>query len=205
MTYSARIAIGANLSGTCGSVHGKLRQSVRCLGASGNLSIISVSGLYDTSPVGSLGRTPRYLNAVIVVQSNLPPTRLLRFLKVLEREAGRRRGGAFGPRPLDLDIIDLGSRCIGWPTKPRDRSWSNARSAMLARRKRRGWLMLPHPEMHLRRFVLEPLAEVAPHWHHPVLGVSVRRLLARLPRHPGQIRRVLDSQWLSCDTEACKV
>jgi 2-amino-4-hydroxy-6-hydroxymethyldihydropteridine diphosphokinase len=82
----------------------------------------------------------------------------------LERKAGRRAGRPQGPRPLDIDILDYGGRRLGWPGRGR----------------RRARLVLPHPEAHRRAFVLVPLAQVAPHWRHPVLGASARALLDRL-------------------------
>jgi 2-amino-4-hydroxy-6-hydroxymethyldihydropteridine diphosphokinase len=91
---------------------------------------------------------------------------LLRLLKRLERRAGRRTTPPLQPRPLDIDILDLGGRRLNWPARGR---------------KRRG-LVLPHPLLDRRAFVLIPLLELAPHWSHPVLGVPAKTLLARLGR-----------------------
>jgi 2-amino-4-hydroxy-6-hydroxymethyldihydropteridine diphosphokinase len=100
---------------------------------------------------------------------------LLRLLKRLERRAGRRVTPPLQPRPLDIDILDLGGRRLNWP----------------ARRRVSGQLVLPHPLMHERAFVLIPLMEVAPHWSHPVLGVRARTLLARLgPKAVLGVRRL---------------
>lgn len=127
-------------------------------------------------------RQAPYVNAVLIAHSALAPGRLLWLLKRLEREAGRRSGPRWGPRPLDIDIIDYAGRVIGWPVRggPRPR------------------LVLPHPEAHRRAFVLAPLLELAPRWTHPALRVSGRRLLAGLPAEPGGLRRILDSRWVSC-------
>ena len=88
---------------------------------------------------------------------------MLRVFKALERQAGRRANGRWGPRPLDIDIIMLGSVCYNWPAR------------------RAGTVTLPHPEAHRRAFVLRPLVSIMPHWHHPGLQRTARQLLARLP------------------------
>lgn len=192
MTRCTYLAIGANLAPRFKGLAGALRWGVEALRAEPALTLISVSSLYATAPVGGAGRQPAYMNAVICVHSRLAPGQLLRLLKRIERKAGRRRRGLNAPRPLDLDIIDCGGRRIGWPMRTRS-------GCPLHRRNPRGWITLPHPLLHHRRFALEPLAEIAPGWHHPVYRISVRRLLRRLPRPPGLIRRVLDSRWLLCD------
>ena len=156
------LALGANRDGAWGDPRKNLARALSELQAAG-VTIVRVSHLYRTPPVGS-GRQPSYLNAVAVASSALGPTSLLRLLKRLERRAGRRVRPPLQPRPLDIDILDLGGRRLNWPAPGR---------------KRRG-LVLPHPLLHQRAFVLVPLLEIAPHWLHPVLGVHVRTLLARL-------------------------
>jgi 2-amino-4-hydroxy-6-hydroxymethyldihydropteridine diphosphokinase len=134
---------------------------------SAGVRIIRVSHIYKTPPAGVRNlRQPSYLNAVAVASSALAPTTLLRLLKTLERRAGRRVTPPLQSRPLDIDILDLGGRRLNWPTRSR---------------KRQG-LVLPHPLLETRAFVLIPLAEVAPGWAHPVLGLPARTLLARLGR-----------------------
>lgn len=169
-----------------------MRAGVQALLATGGIDLVAVSSLYTTRPLGGAGRQPAYLNAAICVESRLSPGQLLRLLKRIERKAGRRPRGLDAARPLDLDVIDMGGRRIGGPRASRPSLGAVGRGP-------RGWLTLPHPEMHKRLFVLEPLAEIAPHWFHPVYRVPVVRLLERLSRPPGSIRRTLDSQWLSCD------
>jgi 2-amino-4-hydroxy-6-hydroxymethyldihydropteridine diphosphokinase len=112
---------------------------------------------YLSQPVPA-SEQPWYVNAVVAVESRLAPRTLLEALLVLERRFGRRRGAPNAARTLDLDLLDYdGRRC------------ETAR------------LILPHPRLHQRRFVLAPLAEIAPEWRHPTLGVSAAELLARLP------------------------
>jgi 2-amino-4-hydroxy-6-hydroxymethyldihydropteridine diphosphokinase len=217
MTQCLLIAIGGNLSIANNSLIDDVRHGASWVLRQLRLSSITASSLYSTAPQGGRGRQPRYVNAVIRCRCAAAPAEILRVFKRAERRAGRRAAGINASRPLDIDIIDLGGRVIGWPmhrpnpppggrkdqvaprsNKPRSKN-PRPKLGGATRRSPRAWLSLPHPEMHRRRFVLEPLAEVAPHWHHPVLKVAVRTLLARLPRRPGEIKRALDSQWLSCD------
>jgi 2-amino-4-hydroxy-6-hydroxymethyldihydropteridine diphosphokinase len=145
--------------------------------------IVAVSNYYSTKPVGDTPQ-PRYLNAVALARTSIAPGALLRLLKQIERRAGRRTARAMASRPLDLDILDYGGRRTGGP----------------GRRRERGRLILPHPEMHTRAFVLAPLLEVAPAWRHPVLGRSVRALLAQLrPVDRASVRQALDSAANTCD------
>jgi 2-amino-4-hydroxy-6-hydroxymethyldihydropteridine diphosphokinase len=123
-------------------------------------------------------RQPPYLNMVIGVRGNAGPFALLRALKRLEAAAGRRRRGHWRPRPLDLDVLDHGGRVLGRPTA----------------RRVDGRLVLPHPEMHKRGFVLVPLAATAPEWRHPRLGASARQLLARRPSAARGIKLLCDDQ-----------
>jgi 2-amino-4-hydroxy-6-hydroxymethyldihydropteridine diphosphokinase len=160
----------------------RTRRELACAG----LRILATSHIYDTAPLGP-GRQAPYRNAVLLLQAHVTPAALLRLIKRIERHAGRRLGARWGPRSLDIDILDYGGRRLGWPR----------------RRRQRGRLILPHPEMHARSFVLVPLLEVDPHWRHPALGVTGRALLARLGRERrGGIRRSLDFAALPCDKGA---
>jgi 2-amino-4-hydroxy-6-hydroxymethyldihydropteridine diphosphokinase len=156
------LGLGANIAGPWGSPRETLLRALDALRQQG-LTPLHHSAFFRTKPVGG-GRQPDYLNAVAVTAARLPPAALLRLVKGLERKAGRRAGRPQGPRPLDIDILDYGGRRLGWPGRGR----------------RRARLVLPHPEAHRRAFVLVPLAQVAPHWRHPVLGASARALLDRL-------------------------
>jgi 2-amino-4-hydroxy-6-hydroxymethyldihydropteridine diphosphokinase len=150
------------------------------------LRIVRYSQIYTTAPVGP-GRQAPYLNAVLLLKAQIAPAALLRLLKRIERRAGRRFGPHWGPRCLDIDVLDYGGRRLGWPP----------------RRRQRGQLILPHPEIHKRAFVLVPLLEIVPHWHHPALGVSGRSLLAGIDRREQRgVRRSLDFATLACDKNA---
>jgi len=180
--HTVLLALGANLAGPWGGPDEALRRAQRELSCAG-LRVIASSGIYETVPLGP-GRQAPYLNAVLLLQAHLAPAALLRLIKRIERRAGRRLGTRWGPRSLDIDILDYGGRQLGWPR----------------RRRQRGSLILPHPEMDARPFVLVPLLEIDPHWRHPALEVAGRTLLARLGRESRRgIRRSLDFAPLACD------
>lgn len=183
------LGLGSNLPGGWGESSAILARAMRELCA-GGLEILRISSPYSTAPLGG-GCQPRYLNAVIEAVGSIQPAALLRLAKRIEREAGRRLGRHWGPRTLDIDVLDFAGRQIGNPHG----------------RRQRGRLVLPHPEMHRRAFVLRPLQEVAPHWRHPRLGVSAGGLLARLTsKERDGVRRIsnvrLDSAGLSCEKQA---
>lgn len=175
------ISLGANLPGMWGEPIQSLRHAVAEMQKL-HICAERVSALYKTEPLGGRWQA-HYLNAVILAKTNVSPAALLRILKTLERRAGRRLGVRWGPRPLDLDIIDFAGRRIGWPPRVRQR----------------GQLILPHPEAHRRAFVLIPLLDVAPHWRHPALRTPARAMLAGLRPQRRGVQRILDSGWILCE------
>ncbi len=146
------VGLGSNL----GNREANLTAAVAALRGLKGVTVLRQSGLYDTLAVGL--PQPRYLNAVAELESALPPRRLLGLLQTVERRLGRTAKGLGQPRTVDLDVLLWGERILAEPD-----------------------FQLPHAEMHRRRFVLEPLAELAPGARHPVLGLSVREMLALLP------------------------
>jgi 2-amino-4-hydroxy-6-hydroxymethyldihydropteridine diphosphokinase len=156
MSGLAAIALGSNLNSKFGDREANLQEGVRRIGALGEVR--AVSSFYDTEPVGFLEQ-PRFLNEALVLETELEPVALMRELLGVERAMGREREGAVekGPRVIDLDLLLYADVVMSTDE-----------------------LTVPHPEMQARRFVLEPLAEIAPEWVHPVLGVTVGTLLKRL-------------------------
>ena len=191
------LALGANRAGAWGPPAKTLERARRELSGAG-LRIRASSHLYHTVPLGP-GRQPSYLNAVLLVEAHVPPAALLRLIKRLECLAGRRLGARWGPRCLDIDILDFAGRRLGGPPRlggPRRRGGPGRLGAQLAPRR----LVLPHPEMHRRAFVLVPLLEVDPHWQHPTLSASGRALLEGLPATGRRgVRRSLAFEALACE------
>jgi 2-amino-4-hydroxy-6-hydroxymethyldihydropteridine diphosphokinase len=137
-----------------------------------NIRVCAVSPLYATRAIGN-ARQPAYVNAVAVLDTTLPPESLLRVLKAIERESGRRGGRPWGERTLDIDIVDH---------KGLVRHGRNGRGEF-ARAGARP-LVLPHPLAHTRPFVLRPLADIAPDWRHPVLKERAAGLWRKVARQP---------------------
>lgn len=170
------ISLGANIPGKWGHPQQSLARAIRELEQRG-FALVAQSPVYTTIPLGSV-RQPDFFNMVAELRGSVGPAALLRLLKRLERAAGRRSGVRWGPRPLDLDILDHGGRIMGGSGP----------------RRRRGTLILPHPELHRRGFVLVPLEAVAPWWRHPRLGVRAKALLARQPALLRQVKPVAPSR-----------
>ena len=152
------VAIGANLSGS----HGEqpivaCRAAAEALRTLPGLRISAVSRWYVTAPQPPSGQ-PDYVNGVVRLEGEADPAWLLNRLHGIEAQGGRRRGVRNAARTLDLDLIGHHGLLADGPA-----------------------LQLPHPRAHLRAFVLVPLADVAPDWVHPRLGVAVRTLIASLP------------------------
>jgi 2-amino-4-hydroxy-6-hydroxymethyldihydropteridine diphosphokinase len=154
------ISLGSNKSGTWGSPREALARAMDEISRSG-VQPVAGSMLYRTKPYGSI-RQDDFLNAAALIETQIPPCQLLRLFKENESEAGRTAGRRWGPRPLDIDIIDYRGVIRNWKT----------RRPCLSRR-----VILPHAEAHKRAFVLRPILDIAPNWHHPVFGVSAAALL----------------------------
>lgn len=163
------IGLGSNHGGAWGTPAETIAQA---LGEMRRLSInvTAVSPLYVTAAVGT-ARQPPYVNAVALLDTPLPPEALLRVLKAIERRSGRRGGRPWGPRTLDIDVIDYGGQV---------RLWRQGRPVFAAAGARP--LSLPHPLAHLRPFVLRPLLDIAPKWRHPALKASARELWRQASR-----------------------
>jgi 2-amino-4-hydroxy-6-hydroxymethyldihydropteridine diphosphokinase len=158
----ALIGVGANLPGPNGqSPLQTCRRAVAMLDSFPETRLVGLSRWFETAPVPPSGQPP-YINAVALLRSDsgamIDPAVLLARLMAIEVACGRQRGMTNAARTLDLDIIGIGDLIRDAPDP-----------------------IVPHPRAHLRAFVLAPLADVAPHWVHPVLGRSAAALLAALP------------------------
>lgn len=153
----AYVALGSNLDSEQGSRAAILHKATERLGGLGR--VVGRSSLYETEPVGYLDQ-PAFLNAVVALETDLQPLILLRALLAIEKEMGRDRSTAIlkGPRTIDLDLLLLGDHTAASQE-----------------------LTLPHPALTQRRFVLAPLAEIAPHLEHPHTRQTMEQLLRLLP------------------------
>lgn len=154
------VALGSNQSGVWGTPRATLERALGEL-EKFPLRLVCASRLLETAPFGRTNQPP-FVNAVAELATHLSPQALLIRLQMIERAAGRRRGMRWGPRTLDLDIIDYHGLRL--------RSSGGLRQS----------LTLPHPGIAERIFVLKPLSEIAPRWRHPVSRLPVNRMLARL-------------------------
>ena len=151
------IAVGSNL----GDRSLTIRAAFAALRAGPVLDDVVISGLWETAPVGPIAQ-PNFLNAAIVASSSRTPAEILSFLFGIEASLGRQRRTErrFGPRTLDLDLLMVGDCVMDTD-----------------------YVVLPHPRLHERAFVLDPLCELAPTLHHPTLGLTMAELRAMLPPH----------------------
>jgi len=150
---TAYIALGSNM----GDRKEYLDRALNMLAETPGVEVVSVSSYLETEPVGYVDQ-PAFLNAAASVDTTLSAHDLLSVCLGIEDALGRVRGVRWGPRTIDLDVLMYGDEVIDTPE-----------------------LVVPHPLMHERRFVLEPLCEIAPEAVHPVLSRSVKQLLDDLP------------------------
>jgi 2-amino-4-hydroxy-6-hydroxymethyldihydropteridine diphosphokinase len=154
------LSLGSNV----GDRELQLRDALRRLAVNGR--VVAVSSFYETEPVEFTGQA-WFLNCVVGLETTETPEQLMTALLQIEQQMGRQRMQKKGPRTIDIDILLFDEAILDSPA-----------------------LTIPHPAMHQRRFVLEPLAEIAPEVRHPVLEKTIRELLEALPA--GQIvRRVI--------------
>ena len=159
------LSLGSNL----GDREANLRTAIEKLGEFGNIA--AVSSFYETEPL-EVTAQPWFVNCAVKLDTEKMPRQLISAILALEQSMGRQRKQQKGPRTIDIDILLFGSSVIDIPS-----------------------LTVPHPHLHERRFVLEPLAEIAPDVRHPIFKRSMRELRDALP--PGQTVRKLSPAQLS--------
>ena len=150
------IGVGSNMPGPWGAPEEAVARLPLELDR-GPVRVIRASNPLRTTPFGVTDQ-PNFINAVLAVETGLEPSALLAHLQALERRAGRHREIRWGPRTLDLDILDFGGRVVADPSG----------------------LVLPHPGIAERPFVLVPIIEIAPEWRHPVNGLTAAEMLAKV-------------------------
>jgi 2-amino-4-hydroxy-6-hydroxymethyldihydropteridine diphosphokinase len=159
------IALGSNLGGRLEN----LRVGIAELASIDGVVVEAVSALYETAPVGGPDNQGPYMNAALVATTTLGAAELLANMHLIEAIRERERVVHWGPRTLDLDLLIYGDLVSDLPT-----------------------LQVPHPRQHERRFVLVPVCDVAPDFIHPLLGRTMRELLAELPVEPGDLTAIAD-------------
>jgi 2-amino-4-hydroxy-6-hydroxymethyldihydropteridine diphosphokinase len=151
MSEIAYLSLGSNV----GDREGHLREAIQRLHTVGDVQL--VSSVYETAPVEFTAQ-PWFLNCVVAIKTSFTPAHLMRQLLAIEQGMGRERIQKKGPRRIDIDILLFGNEIVKTPE-----------------------LTIPHPSMEKRRFVLQPLAEIAPEARHPVSCKTVLELLDNLP------------------------
>lgn len=159
MPSRAHLSLGSNV----GDRAAQLRSALARLETSGR--VVAVSSFYETEPV-ELTQQPWFLNCAAALETSQTPQQLMASILRIEQAMGRQRLQKKGPRTIDIDILLFDDAVVNSPE-----------------------VTVPHPALHQRRFVLEPLAEIAPDVLHPVLNKTIRELLAALPE--GQTVRKL--------------
>ena len=186
MDNSLLCALGANLGRGAGNPEDTVSQALILL-KSRNFTLKAISRFWRT-PAFPEGSGPDFVNACCILQTNLTPNATLEVFHEVEAQLGRERLDRWGARVVDLDLLAFGDRVL-----PDRQKYAHWRDLPLSEQMLHApeVLILPHPRLQDRGFVLIPLAEIAPLWRHPVSGRSVREMCEALPEaDKAQIRPI---------------
>ncbi len=152
---TAYVALGSNLGDRCGTIE----QAVSRLNACADINVVRLSPIIETEPVGGPPGQGSFLNAVAQLDCHCSAKHLYATMQRIENDLGRVRTEKWGPRTIDLDLLLFGDQIIDTPE-----------------------LQVPHPRMHERTFVIEPLAAIAPDIRHPTLDVTIGEIERKLAK-----------------------
>lgn len=156
------IGIGSNLDNRIKNCD----QAIKKIVSNSEIELLKLSSLYETNPVGYTNQ-PKFINQVCNIKTSLTADHLLDFLLKIESDLGRVRDIHWGPRIIDLDLLFFGQQVISLPK-----------------------LIVPHPLLHERQFVLVPLEEINPDFYHPVLRQTVRELLQKIKNDGNIVEKI---------------
>jgi 2-amino-4-hydroxy-6-hydroxymethyldihydropteridine diphosphokinase len=180
------VGLGANMTGRWGNPCQALLRALAELNR-GNIKVKARSRLYLSVPLGGIAQ-PSFVNAAALVETAMPAQALLATLKRIETQAGRRPTKRWGPRALDLDILDYRGLVRNWPAIAYNKQSSKR------------WITLPHAGIAERAFVLRPIMDIAPRWRHPVYRMSAATLLKPIERRSdGAVIKTLDERAATCE------
>lgn len=170
------VALGANLPSRHSSVANTLTSALALIAESRGFSVIRTSRWFR-SPAFPPGSGPDFVNGATLIESELEPDQILGVLHEIEERLGRERNRRWAPRVCDLDLLFHADLIL--PDRRTVEDWieiDRGKAQVVAPPR----LILPHPRLHERAFVLVPLMDVAPEWRHPVIGRTIREMTARL-------------------------